>query len=79
MVLELPTEKGGERLKNNVNVDKVIELRKEHHLTQREMAVILGVSTITYSQKEQRVINFTVSDLIKLKQHFKVNVNNLLG
>ena len=64
---------------NNINVQKVIELRNSHKLTQREMAEILGLSTITYSQKEQRVINFTVSDLIILKRHFKININELFN
>lgn len=65
-------------MKGEINQKKLVDFRKKQNLTQKEMAEKLGVSKITYSQKEQGLIAITVKDLINLKKNFKVNINPFL-
>lgn len=60
-----------------INLSKLVELRKSKKMTQKDMAKVLQIETITYSQKEQGVINITVKDLALIKKHFKIKVDTL--
>lgn len=52
---------------------KLKALRVEHGLTQDDIAEKLGVTTATYSRKENGLYDFTVAEVKKL---FKIYPNN---
>lgn len=62
-------------LKEKIDVSKLVEFRKSHNLTQKQMAEKLGVATITYAQKEQNKVAITPQDLIRIRRCFKTEMN----
>ncbi|MDR1652907.1 MAG: helix-turn-helix domain-containing protein [Prevotellaceae bacterium] len=57
---------------------KLIILRKKYKLTQMEIADSIGVSQNAYAQWEADKCKPIISNLLKLSQYFKVDVNELL-
>lgn len=55
------------------------ELRKEHHLTQRQMAELLKCTEGHYQKIEYGKINLPTLDLIFLADYFGVSTDYLLG
>lgn len=51
--------------------------RVESGLTQKNMAKKMGLGLSTYQQKEQGLINWTLSDLVKVKKILRVNIDTL--
>ena len=54
-------------------------LRRENRLTQNHMAAILGIHRISYHAKESGKADFTLSEAIKLAQHFNSSLDYLFG
>lgn len=53
------------------------KIRVWHGLTQAEMGELLGLAKSTYSQKEQKLINWTLADVINVKKHFGIDIDEL--
>ena len=59
--------------------ENIRNLRIDKGLTQKEIAVLLGVSQNTYSQYEIGVLHYPVDALLKLADFYNVSVDYLLG
>lgn len=53
------------------------KLRKYNDFTQKEMAAKMGIALSTYTQKEQGLIPWQISDFIMVKNLFGVNIDEL--
>ncbi|MCI8387130.1 MAG: helix-turn-helix transcriptional regulator [Clostridiales bacterium] len=60
-------------------MERLIELRKKHKLTQSDMSAILGISRQAYSNYELGNREADYSTLSKLADYFGVSVDYLLG
>lgn len=60
----------GERLK---------ELRCDRGLTQKQLAVELGINKVTYSRYESSLREPSISTLIKIANYYGVTVDYILG
>ena len=54
-------------------------LRKENHLTQRQMAELLACTERHYQKIEYGEVNLPTLDLMLLADYFKVSTDYLLG
>ena len=61
---------------NKIN-QRVKKLRKQNKYSQKDIGILLGKKTSTYSQME-REGNFTGDELVILADHFKVDVKAFL-
>lgn len=55
------------------------QLRNEHHLTQANLAKILGIAPTTLAAYEQGKSEPNIETLTKLANHFNVSIDYLLG
>lgn len=60
-------------------VDRLRALREDHDLTQKDIAKVLNKSQQGYAHLENRNSKFTVEDIIKLCEFYKVSSDYLLG
>lgn len=58
---------------------KIVELRKEHNLSQRALADEINVTQATVSRWEKDQHTITGINLLKLSQYFEVSIDELLG
>ena len=58
---------------------KIREYRKMNGYRQEDLAKLLGIKQNTYSSKENGKRKFTVDEIIKLKEIFKVTCDDLLN
>ena len=58
---------------------KIREYRKLNGYRQEDLAKLLGIKQNTYSKKENGIIRFTVNEIMKLKDIFKVTYDDLLN
>lgn len=65
--------------KNPVVQTRMRQIRMEHHLTQGQMADLLGLSRQYYTCLERGLYDLTVDKILKLKQHFGVSADYILG
>ena len=56
-------------------INRLILLRKYHHLSQADMSAICGISDRTYQRIEYGEAHLTVPILLKICQHLKIDVN----
>lgn len=59
--------------------DRLSELRRDHNLTQKELASLLHVSPGTISNYENGIHDPDMESLILLADHFDVSIDYLLG
>ena len=59
--------------------ENIRNLRIDSGYTQKQIAVLLGISQNTYSQYEIGVLNYPVDALIKLADFYNVSIDYLLG
>ena len=59
--------------------ENIRSLRVDRHLTQKEVAAVLGISQNTYSQYEIGVLNYPVDAIVKLADFYDVSTDYLLG
>ena len=57
----------------------IAEIRKQHHITQKEMAKILNITQSTYSRYETEEAKITPLILMQLADYFNVTTDYLLG
>ena len=60
-------------------IQRIIELREENALKQREVAKILNRSQQGYSHLENQKARFTIDDLIKLCIFYNTSADYILG
>ena len=58
---------------------RLVDLRKEKHLSQREIAPMLNVSQGTYSNWENGVTQPAIEQLVEIAKFFEVSVDYLVG
>ncbi len=54
-------------------------IRREHRMTQKSAAALLNIHPVSYQLKESGKADFTLTEAIKLSQHFKVSLDHLFG
>lgn len=59
--------------------NNLIELRKLHHLTQRQVAAVLGISQPSYIRYENGKAESSLEALVKLADLFDVSIDYLCG
>lgn len=57
----------------------LIELRKLNHLTQRQVASVLGIAQASYIRYENGTSEPTLKNLVKLADLFDVSIDFLCG
>lgn len=58
---------------------KIADLRKEHNLSQRDLAEAINVTQASVSRWEKNHNKITGANLLKLSKCFNVSVDELLG
>lgn len=58
---------------------KIADLRKEHNLSQRDLADAINMTQASISRWEKNHTSITGSNLLKLSKYFNVSVDELLG
>ena len=58
---------------------KIIDLRKEHNLSQRDLAGAINITQASISRWEQSQHSINGSNLLKLSKYFNVSIDELLG
>lgn len=60
-------------------IDRIKALREDKDLKQKDIAKILNKSQQGYAHLENRKAKFTIEDIIKLSEFYKVSVDYILG
>ena len=60
-------------------IRNIRKLLRAHHLRQRDLAEVLGVSEQAVSDKFHGRTNFTLRDLSRIADHFDVSLDYLTG
>lgn len=56
---------------------KIKAVREEKHLTQEDIAHIIGTSTVNYSKKEAGSVRFSLEEARKLAVFFELSIEEL--
>lgn len=56
---------------------KIKAVREEKHLTQEDIAHIIGTSTVNYSKKEVGSVRFSLEEARKLAVFFELSIEEL--
>lgn len=57
--------------------EKLLGLRKKYKINQQELADLIGVSTKTYSDKEQGKIQFKCTEMFQIADYFKLPIEDV--
>lgn len=60
-------------------IDKLISLREDNDIEQKELAELLGITQSAYSKYEKRRCKMSIDDLIKLCKFYNVSADYVLG
>ena len=60
-------------------IDRLIEIRNDRDIKQSTIAEILGVKQSAVSKYEKRRTQYTVDDIIKLCNFYKISADYILG
>lgn len=60
-------------------IDRLTELRNDRDIKQSTIAEILGVKQSAVSKYEKRRTQYTIDDLIKLCNFYKISADYILG
>lgn len=60
-------------------IDKITALRQDNDLTQSDIAKVLGTTQTAISKYELRQRKYTVEDIIKLCNYYRISSDDLLG
>ena len=55
----------------------LIILRKEHELSQREMAEVIGINVDTYGHKERGQLQFTMDEMFLISDFFNKPIHKI--
>lgn len=59
--------------------ERIRALREDHDLTQKQVAVLLGIAQNTYSQYETGKLAIPIEQLLFLCQYYHVSSDYILG
>lgn len=62
-----------------VYISRIRDLREDHDLRQKDLALYLSVDQSTYSDYENGRINIPVDTLIKIADYYNVSLDYLVG
>lgn len=57
--------------------DKLILLKEEKNLTNKEMAELLGISAIQYRKKERGDVQFKLNEMLKISEFFGKTLDDI--
>ena len=60
-------------------IDRLISLREDNDIEQKELAELLGITQSAYSKYEKRRCKMSIEDLIKLCKYYNVSADYVLG
>ncbi len=60
-------------------IDRLTEIRNDRDIKQSTIAEILGVKQSAVSKNEKRRTQYTVDDIIKLCNFYKISADYILG
>ncbi len=60
-------------------IDRLISLREDNDIEQKELAELLGITQSAYSKYEKRRCKMSIDDLIKLCKYYNVSADYVLG
>ena len=60
-------------------IDRLISLREDNDIEQKELAELLGITQSAYSKYEKRRCKMSIEDLIKLCKYYYVSADYVLG
>lgn len=60
-------------------IDRLISLREDNDIEQKELAELLGITQSAYSKYEKRRCKMSIEDLIKLCKYYNVSADHILG
>lgn len=60
-------------------IDRLISLREDNDIEQKELAELLGITQSAYSKYEKRRCKMSIEDLIKLCKYYNVSSDYVLG
>lgn len=60
-------------------IDRLISLREDNDIEQKELAELLGITQSAYSKYEKRRCKMSIEDLIKLCKFYNVSSDYVLG
>ena len=60
-------------------IDRLISLREDNDIEQKELAELLGITQSAYSKYEKRRCKMSIEDLIKLCKYYNVSADYILG
>ena len=58
---------------------RIMDLRKEHHLTQQDVANLLHCQREVYRRYEKGIRDIPVSNILTLARYYNVSVDYFLG
>lgn len=56
---------------------KLLVLRREANITQKQMASIINVSLATYCNKELGKVQFTIDEMFKIAEYFGLGISDI--
>ena len=65
--------------KENIEVNRLVDLRKDLDLSQADLAKQLGYYTTTYARWEHNPMQIKLQDLINLAEYHNVSLDYLAG
>ena len=57
----------------------MVKLTKKQKITQKELSTYIGISERNYRAKENGCVQFTSSEMIRLKKYFKLNYEDFFN
>lgn len=60
-------------------IDRLISLREDNDIEQKDLAELLGITQSAYSKYEKRRCKMSIEDLIKLCKYYNVSADHILG
>lgn len=57
--------------------EKLILLKEEKNLTNKEMAILLGISAIQYRKKERGDVQFKLNEMLKISEFFGKTLDDI--
>lgn len=57
--------------------EKLLLLRKQNNITQKELAELLGITTKQFCSKENGKVKFNGDEMFKIADYFKLKVDDI--
>lgn len=57
--------------------EKLILLKEERNLTNKEMAELLGITPVQYRKKERGEVQFKLNEMLKISEYFGKTMDDI--